>query len=159
MHQPLFWAECVIARDILQALPEGWPLDCSACFVSATWRHWEREHIPSGSALSVRARAWTQAVRPQGPHMCFRKAEFRDVFIYFSIMILKERFLIKFKFSLMKEVKCYEIWFFRVGLSFGGTFHLPRSNLGPLGGNRILLKMYALAFSLCSSVYEPYVCP
>lgn len=59
----------------------------------------------------------------------------------------------------MKEVKRYKMQFVRVGLSFGGIYHLPRSNLDPLGGNRILLKMYVLAFSLCSSVYEPYVCP
>lgn len=77
--------------------------------------------------------------------------------LFFLIKILKEKVLIKFKFSLMKEVTCYKMQFFRVGLSFGGIYHLPRSNLGPLGDNRILLKMYALAFSLCSSVYEPYV--
>lgn len=95
----------------------------------------------------------------QGLCACFRKAVFHAILVYFLIMILKEKILIKFKFSLMKEVTRYKIRFFRVGLSFGGIYHLPRSNLDPLGGNRILLKMYALAFSLCSSVYEPYVSP
>lgn len=84
---------------------------------------------------------------------------FMPFLFIFLIMILKEKFLIKFTFSLMKEVTRYKMQFFKVGLSFGGIFHLPRSNLGPLGGNRILLKMYVLAFSLCSSVYEPYVSP
>lgn len=74
-------------------------------------------------------------------------------------MILKEKTLIKFKFSLMKEVTRYKIRFFRVGLSFGGIYHLPRSNLGPLGGQQNSIENVCAGFPLCSSVYEPYVSP
>lgn len=80
------------------------------------------------------------------------------MFDFFPICFSRRKFLIKFKFTLMKRM-IYQKIFFLIWLSFGGIFfHFPISNSGPLAGTIIPLSLCTIDCSLGIFINVPYVC-
>lgn len=76
------------------------------------------------------------------------------------LVTLKENVFIKFKFSLMREMKHKRVRFLQVGLTSGGIFHQPRSNFCPRGGNiipfdKVCSRAFAVHLHKCTICLSP----